>query len=124
MSKPDFCQQCRYPQLPPPLPAAAGANRRQRKKKEDILPKYSCASQLHTTACMRPTVCDARYLSIKPCDRSDVVDAWPDKDRSGRQWWFLNPDGGASEPDMNGKPVNIRVRGDGGAWLACMVPRP
>ena len=31
------------------------------------------------------------------------------KDKSGRQWWFLGPDGGAVQPDINGKPVNIRV---------------
>ena len=37
------------------------------------------------------------------------MDAWPVKDKSGRQWWFLGPDGGATQPDINGKPVNIRV---------------
>ena len=55
-------------------------------------------------------VWDAGYLSLKPCDRSDVVDTWPVKDASGRQWWFLGPDGGAAQADINGKPVNIRVR--------------
>ena len=59
--------------------------------------------------CWHP-VWDAGYLSLKPCDRSDVVDTWPVKDASGRQWWFLGPDGGAGQADINGKPVNIRVR--------------
>ena len=58
---------------------------------------------------MRPHS-NAGYLSVKPCGRSDVVDTWPVKDTSGRQWWFLGPDGGAVQPDINGKPVNIKVR--------------
>ena len=50
-------------------------------------------------------------MSVKPCDRDDVVDTWPVKDDSGRQWWLLGPAGGPAVPNMSGKPVDVRVRG-------------
>ena len=38
------------------------------------------------------------------------MDAVPQKDATGRQFWTLAPDGSASVTDLNGKPINIRVR--------------
>ena len=38
------------------------------------------------------------------------MDAVPQKDATGRPFWTLAPDGSASVTDLNGKPINIRVR--------------
>ena len=62
----------------------------------------------------------AGYLSVKPCGRSNVVDAWPVKDTTGRQWWFLGPEGNATVPDLSGKPANIRVCTGSTCGAACM----
>ena len=60
------------------------------------------------------------FLSLKPCGRDNVVDAWPNDDGTGRQRWLLKPSNGSNgviSTDL-ATPTSVNIQVDRSVWLA------